>query len=500
MGVHVGKRLVDQQENTFTSIKQCVDYVLTPAELAKGKGLLKHKSEAGLYCRIMAPSSKAERGTRSFFSRITSGPNKGTTMPIGQVNVPPWNNISSVIAKNKEFQAGSKQLGQEIREAEVLGKDSKGRQLRNLTLAEAFDNFINEYIVLYRSQATLIDYKQRMKPFVGAGGHNHRFQVHEDPSQFRDLPLKSLDTAFWKARYREILHKYPDKMIKTQAQSTLRVVRSFYEFAVGEGYVDNNPITFLADKRIMQYPEPAIKPYIDDFDEFFHALGGVQSPQREYIKFTMFVGFRSAMMQRLNWGRINVERRAYIIRPGDVGAKKIKEEFEFPINDYIWSTIIKALYDEHPKVRRNESFTETDWVFHSPKKPGRPLVNVRGSFGRINKGLKLRRLSMHVGRYTISTVAGETGAKGLAVARLLAHSPTAKSEDWLQVTAGYAQSKLEGLREEANVIMNEILRRAGMDGTKYKLPPTDGYVFTALNKTAPGSEKMQKKSIKAEQH
>jgi len=496
----VGKRPADQPKNTFTSIKQCIDYVLTPDELAKGVGLLKHKSEAGLYCRIMPPSAKAERGTRSFFSRITSGPKKGTTVPIGQVNVPPWNNISSVIAKNKEFQAGSKQLGQEIREAEVFGKDSNGRQLKNLTLAEAFDNFINEYVVPYKSQTTLVDYKQRMKPFVGAGGYNHRFQVQEDPSQYRDLQLKSLDTTFWKARYREILHKYPGKMIKTQAQSTLRVVKSFYEFAVGEGYVDSNPITFTADKRIMQFPEPAVKPYIDDFDEFFHALRGVQSPQREYIKFTMFVGFRSAMMQRLNWGRFNIERRAYVIRPGDIGAKKIKEEFEFPINDYVWSTIIKPLYDEHPKVRRNEPFTETDWVFYSPRKPGRPLVNVRGSFGRINEDLKLRRLSMHVARYTISTVAGETRVNGLAVARLLAHSPSAKSEDWLQVTAGYAQSKLEVLRDEANIIMNEILRRAGMDGAKYKLPPTDGYVFTALNKAAPGLEKKQKKGVKAEQH
>lgn len=428
------------------TFKTKADILAVPAPTDKAALEIKHEHEPGFYVRIMKPRRDGSV-TRLYFARLTAGTKK-STQTIGSVDEM---SVKEALQAVRDLQSRNAAEAKAVRELAKTGKTPEG--LEPITLKKAWEKFVAEHVPKHGLKPTTItDYLSKLRPLLDEEKPFHAMYMHE------------LDVKFWQERYNEVLFKDGQRTAPTMAWQTMRTVSTLYEFLVVENHAEINPIKLFPKKAKAKIPTP-VRKYVpaEDLRLFMSdLLTKVQSPQREFILVMTFTGFRRALMGRLNFARVDFKRRAYLIKPTDIGAKKIPGEFLYPFPDYIWETVIKPKAAVRGFLDGSATPTERDWIFESPKWPGRALVCVRHSFEAINERTGLEAQS-HAMRRSVATLAANTpNINGFAVSRLLTHTETARPEQAVAVTALYVKTPLETLREASNRVANEILRCSGL--------------------------------------
>jgi integrase len=175
-----------------------------------------------------------------------------------------------------------------------------------------------------------------------------------------------------------------------------------------------------------------------------HARAG--GPQRDFILWVLFTGFRKSLAGNLQWSRINFEERTYRIDENDV-CNKAKTEFHYPIPDYLWKTVIV------PRLALRKP--EDVYIIESPKKTGRPLHDVKGTFKAL-AGVTGVQMSLHPLRRTFSSCAHAATGDLLLTKRLMTRSSGPTNRDHA-ATEMYIQYDAEQVREAVELAAAAIL-------------------------------------------
>jgi len=386
--------------------------------------------------------------TRLYFVRLTSGPNKGKPETLGPIESM---TVRQAAIRASDVLAAARGQAAEVKAAVKAGLDPDS--VLPLSLEDAWNKYRKDYAPLYLRPISLDGYEQKMKPIL---------------AEYGSRDVRQLDDTFWLDVYQQILIRdvAPGKPQKiNMATGTKRVVSSLYEFLLMKKLVKANPIYLIHPKALKRIPRPKQR-YVpkENMSAFMTDLEErVQNPQREFILFMLFTGFRLSLMKSLTYARIDRSKRGYLIKPGDIGAKNIDEEILYPIPDYIWERIIE------PRLRRRGLLDPSvkklpdEPIFQSPRRrEGLPLVSIKGSFYGMRGRTGLDSQS-HPIRKTIATLAADTpDINGFAVSRLLTHTNTAKSRDADAVTRLYVQTPYPTLRKASNLVANEILAASGL--------------------------------------
>ncbi|MFM0479406.1 hypothetical protein PQQ81_02620 [Paraburkholderia strydomiana] len=421
-------------------------YKFDPPEDKPSREVKYAGEQAGLYARIM---KRRKDGviTRLYFVRLTSGPRKGKPQTLGPIESM---TIKQAVKRAADVLAEARGQAADIKAAVQAGLNPDS--VLPLTLSDAWTRYLKDYAPIYLSKTSVDGYEQKMKPLLSEHGAKD---------------VRGLDEVFWLGVYQSILVRdlKPGQKLKiNMAAGTKRVVSSLYEFLLMHKLVKVNPIYLIHPKALKPIPRPRQR-YVarEDMSKFMSDLEErVQNPQREFILFMLFTGFRVSLMGSLTFARINREKRGYWIYPGDIGAKGIKEEILYPIPDYVWERVIE------PRLRRRGLMDPSvkqlpdEPIFQSPRRKDKPLVSIKGSFYGMTGRTGLDSQS-HPIRKTIATLAADTpDVNGFAVSRLLTHTDTARSREADAVTRLYVQTPYVTLRKASNLVANEILIASGL--------------------------------------
>lgn len=321
---------------------------------------------------------------------------------------------------------------EKVREEKRAAADAKAGIKRAPTLKEAYDSYLEAKRAGWRPD-TLTDYDKRF--------------AHLEP--FYDRCVLDITPVDWFDRYMLVSAKSGPAM----ALAANSLGRAIYGYLIAEGLVTVNPCHELkntAKKKglIISEPEPSERHVpLELVPDYWHILNTRVAPaQRDYMLWMLFTGFRQSMVGTLAWDRLNIQERTYLVYAADRGNKS-KTAFNYPISDELWERVVA------PRLALRKPGEK--WIIESPKHPGTPMHNVRGSHKLIG-GLLGIVLSDHDIRRTFGSVAYAATKDLLTVQRLMTHSQKAKNRR-TAVTELYVRTAERTFREAVNMAAAQFM-------------------------------------------
>jgi integrase len=293
------------------------------------------------------------------------------------------------------------------------------------------------------TEATLYDFGKRVQYWKAKG------------SYLTDITRKRLDELtdkVWRDRFYDIEQHHG----RTQAKRVLALASIVYNHARALNAQLDNPIKRLTAILGIYERSPARTDIIteEQLPAWWAEVRSLGGPQRDFLLWVLFTGFRHSLAGSLEWSRLDTENRVYKILRTDRG-NKARRDIEFPLPDWLVENVVLPRLAVRSKGER--------WVIPSPKRPGGPMKSVRGACDRIEERLGVSA-SPHDIRATFATRAN--AVVGLAMAgALLTHtvgrSSMAGVPQELQVTAGYVVHTGSAMREAINRVAASLLRLCG---------------------------------------
>jgi len=274
--------------------------------------------------------------------------------------------------------------------------------------------------------------------------------INQYLSDWLNRPLKDITRDVVESRHRRI-----GKTSQTRANTTLRILRAVFNYAMakyenelGEPVFVHNPVARLSHVKAW-YPETRRKTYLNkqQIPIWFEAVESLPNwlldprtdpkTMRDYLKFVLLTGLRRREASSLLWENVDLENGSITILE-DVA--KNKHEHVLPLPDYLQSLLAVRDRKQNP------------FVF-SGHKADRPIAEPKRVIEAIRERCGLH-FTIHDLRRTFSTVAEEAGVRDYTLKRLLNH------KGGRDVTAGYYVPDIDALRDPMNRICERILHFA----------------------------------------
>ena len=277
---------------------------------------------------------------------------------------------------------------------------------------------------------------------------NYKSTTHQYLSDWLDKPLISISRDDIEKRHREISLKFP-----TRANTTMRILRAFFEYAHakyededGNPTVLHNPVRRLTHTKSWN-KESRRDTYIKSMDLplWWEAINTAPEwldstdPEliRDYMKLIILTGLRRTEAASIKWQYIDFDHKTLTI-PGT--ETKNGHTHSLPLSDALYSLFMSR----HP----NESY----FVFPGKgstghfKEPKKPIYKIREKSGVY--------FTLHDLRRTFITMANNIGVRDYTLKRLVNHRNTN------DVTDGYIVTDIEQLREPMQLITDHIIKTA----------------------------------------
>jgi integrase len=267
------------------------------------------------------------------------------------------------------------------------------------------------------------------------------------------------------ALFRKIRHSVcerrkidPEKDRRTglgAAVSSLRLARIIFKRALEDGYITRDPLADLkraghfsrGEGRTPAIPKSKLKAAWDWLNS---SNGATTQVVRDYLLIGLLTGMRRSILNSLEWRNLNLKsegREHYLMHPD---ARGNKQRRLVPVSLPTW------LVDNVLRRREADSLRHEKWILPSPKKPGSPLTDVRGTLTALGKAIKFK-VTRHTLRATFGTLAHAATGDLLLTRRLLTHSISA-ALDRQTTASGYVVHRSDDLRDALNRTVNMLLQ------------------------------------------
>lgn len=288
---------------------------------------------------------------------------------------------------------------------------------------------------------------------------------HLEPWHHRDLDRisKRDANALYKA-IREGVCERHGKNPKTDvttgvvtATGAMRLARILFNRALKNGHITINPLADLMDAGKFRRPErrtPAI--HADQLSKFWnwlHSHSTATHPAvRDYLIIMLFTGMRRSVVSSLRWENLSLApgNEHYRLLPDQRG-NKTRQLVPMPLPTYLVENVFKPRFQDptrHP-----------EWILPSPKRPGRPLVSVKGSLASMRAATGIRA-TVHSLRATLATLVNAVTGNALLTRRVLTHS-VESSLDRETTMSGYVRHHEDDLRIAMNRTVERVFEIVG---------------------------------------
>ena len=315
----------------------------------------------------------------------------------------------------------------------------KDEAIRRVTLEQVFNDYV-------RSRGTNL--KDNTKKGYISAFNNYL-------SQWSNTPISEITRDMVEKKHREITKQSP-----TRANTVMRQLRAYFNYAMGE-YEDDagnpifihNPVSRLSHIKAWnreKRKQTVIKTY--DLKKWYDTV--IKLPQHQYkdiyvessevcrdlFLFILFTGLRSSEASSLMWSNIDFKDNSLTIED-----TKNYEPHSLPLTPFILEIL------ERRKSKGLYVFQGSTADFASLSLD-KPIANTKSQIKRVRKISNIY-FSLHDLRRTFITIAESLDINTYALKQLLNH------KDQRDVTGGYIITDMERLREPMNKITNYILEQ-----------------------------------------
>jgi len=267
-----------------------------------------------------------------------------------------YTSISATEARKQALEA--KQLAKQGIDPNEYKRKQKEELLRQQNRKKVID-LIDEYLEIKKHNVSEARFK---KNYVGT------FKNYVIPF----IGKKFIDEIS-KDEIRELVKKVPKIKLKKETRSgnktykakeVLNIIKDMFEFAVDNGYLENNPAYSIKLDKILPKHKVKHMPAIvneKEVKELYKKILEINNPvTSKILQFQALTGLRSGNIENLKWEYIDWENKL-IVFP-EIAMKKKENEFKLPLTD----TLIKILEFFKPLSG------EKEYVFISAKN-NRPI-------------------------------------------------------------------------------------------------------------------------------
>ena len=304
--------------------------------------------------------------------------------------------------------------------------------LKKITLGQVFSDYI-------RSRGTNLQNNTK-KGYEGA------FNIYL--IDWKDTPIKDITRNMIEKRHRAITELSP-----TRANTVMRHLRAYFNYAIGE-YIDSNdmPIVLHNPTKVLsnvkawnreKRKQTVIKTY--DLKAWFKAVMNLPQHQlntkqpntaeicRDLFLFILFTGLRRREATNLMWSNIDFKDHSLTIED-----TKNHETHSLPLTPFLLEVLER---------RKSDSLYIFQGTTHD-----KPLNDTKKQLDKVRK-ISGVYFNLHDLRRTFITIAESLDINTYALKQLLNH------KDQRDVTGGYIITDMERLREPMNKITDFILEQ-----------------------------------------
>ncbi|XJS11688.1 tyrosine recombinase XerC [Aerococcaceae bacterium WGS1372] len=277
-----------------------------------------------------------------------------------------------------------------------------------------------------------------------------------DLFEFDDFIKKSGDTNMEELTYQDfrlfIAHLNERQLARTTIARKLSSLRSYFKYALEQGWVDNNPIEGINYSVKKQYLPDFF--YEDELNQIFDAIRHSDSPYQPLhsamIELLYATGMRVAELCQLELNQIDFDLSlARVIGKGE-------KERIVPIGDVAMSSLKYYIETLRPQLLAKTQGIDSQIVFLS--RTGRPIsptiVRKELNFVVEDAGLKLS-IHPHKLRHTFATHLLNNGADMRIVQELLGHQDLSSTQIYTHLTKDRLRSAYLDVFPRAKQITKE---------------------------------------------
>ncbi|MGD2109988.1 MAG: tyrosine-type recombinase/integrase [Phycisphaerae bacterium] len=223
-----------------------------------------------------------------------------------------------------------------------------------------------------------------------------------------------------------------------QANRALELLKKLYRYAASVDRWNGNDPT----AGVKRFPETPRERFLDadELRRLFASLADEPDPLfRDVFLTLLLTGARRGNVQSMRWADVDLERGLWTIPAEQAKAGR-------PIVVVLVPALVQLL-----KARRPDD--DVDYVFPSPRKPGRPLVETKAAWRRVVKRAGLTDLRMHDLRRTLGSWQAAAGASLPIIGKALGHRTS-------RTTEIYARLSLDPVRESVTTATDAMLLSA----------------------------------------
>lgn len=312
-------------------------------------------------------------------------------------------------------------------------EEKRAERARSVTLGESLEDLLKARKQL--AERTVYDYKRLVNTYLGDWKGKAMADITKDMVERRHARIGE-DSG------------------PAQANYTMRVLRSLFNFATekyevdGEPFLTINPVSRLSRTKAWYRVDRRttyIKP--DQLKPWFAAVLAVEeggrdylAGARDYLLLLILTGMRKSEGLKLKWQDVDLANKAFTIRD-----TKNHQDHTLPMSDYLAAMLLRR----HAKKRNEYVFPGIGLARNGhQQEPKKAVAAVAKASGV--------PFTLHDLRRTFITVAESLDISAYAVKRLANH----KMRN--DVTAGYIVTDVERLRRPMQQITDFILRTAGV--------------------------------------
>jgi integrase len=311
-----------------------------------------------------------------------------------------------------------------------------------LTLDDARQRARERLRELERGEDTVGSQRATFSAAFQAWLSNHARKVKrtwkEDQRKFErdlvDLHDKKL-TQLRKNDIETLHNRLAESSGKTHANRCLALIKCVINYAIDDEsfqYRGANPA-----RGVRKFPERSRERYLAPVEmrRFFTALKGEPDVYRDFFLVLLFTGVRRGNCLKMEWRDVDLDFKIWQLTETKGGK---------PILVPLAPAVVEILKSRKEHARNA-------WVFPSTRHPGKPLHDVRKSWGRILKNAEIEDLHIHDLRRTLGSWQAMAGTSELIIGKSLGHAAGSKA------TSVYARLDLNPVRESVERVVGQML-------------------------------------------
>lgn len=339
------------------------------------------------------------------------------------------------INPNKVFHEKARQ------EAEAKAEKKRADDERQITLAVAFDDFLNS---------------RDLKP---ATSQNYKYVINKHFRHWLQTPLNDVSESMVIARHAEISTE-----AKGTANTAMRYLRSIYSFALsryydeqGNSMIRRNPVLSLSKTR--SWNKTKRRQSVIAAHElpgwFTAVLNYGDETIRDFLIMLLLTGLRKEEAGKLEWTDVDLKAKTLIVRD-----PKNHDDLILPLSDYLYSML----------RRRWQSKGDDRYVFPADTVRGH-VYDIRTHLSKLHATVEF---TPHDLRRTFATFAYQLCTQ-YEVKKLMNH------RNGNDVTGGYIVASAEQLREPMQKITDAILEAGKAKKKAAGVSPLEQPQIKAIN-------------------